>query len=76
MVHIKTYIIYGYCCENNITERKADNAYVISIYVFMFIYLFDYSFISSYFCSKKSIKSYKQYLSMENVSLLPAHSWR
>ena len=59
------YKISAYCCEQNITERKADRAYVISMYVFNFIYLFDYSFILSYFCRKNSMKSYKQYLSME-----------
>ena len=46
------YKVSVYCCENNITERKADNAYVITIYVFIFIYLFDYSLILSYFCRK------------------------
>ena len=66
------YKVSAYCCENNITERKADPAYVISIYVFNFIYLFIYSFILFYVCRKKQFKkSYNQYLhvSMENVSL-------
>ena len=63
MVHIETYIkSVLIVVQNNITERKADNAYVISIFVLIFIYSLDYSFILSYFCRKNSIKSYKQYL--------------
>ena len=46
------YKVSAYFCENSITERKTDNAYVIGIYVFIFIDLSDYSFILSYFCRK------------------------
>ena len=53
------YKVSAYCCENNITKRKADNAYVISMYVFIF-YLFIWLFINFIlFYRKNSIKSYK-----------------
>ena len=63
MVHIETYIksLLNYCCENNITERKADHAYVFSIYVFNFMYLLTIHSFCLIFCRKNSIKSYKQY---------------
>ena len=41
-VHYSIHVFYetynkasAYCCENNITERKADNADIISICVFI-----------------------------------------
>ena len=43
------YKVSAYCCENDITKRKGDNVYVISIHVFIFIYLSIYLIIHSFY---------------------------
>ena len=40
MFSVVLYQVSAYCCENNITERNADNAYDIDIYVLKYVSIY------------------------------------